>query len=222
MAGAEPQAIVRRHLRPAALGDDLLVMRDRLLGVLHGRRRQRRQRRLRHLDGARAGIEALAEIAALVLLDQRLQRRRPAPAPPGAAAQCRKAGEDAAAVDLLLKSVGLVGPCRAFKPPLRTAQIPRGESPLNAGSRMTSSVAGRALELGDRLVGQKQPVAHAGVEQLVDQFQHALVDAAACRRSGRSCADNKRRCRRPRPRPRHSESGRCVRPASPSPFGSTG
>ena len=47
------------------LRDDALVMRDRLLGVLHGRGRQRRQRRLRHLDGARGGIEALAEVAAL-------------------------------------------------------------------------------------------------------------------------------------------------------------
>ena len=78
MARAEPQrGRLCAHLRPAALGDDALELRDRLLGVLHGRRRQRRQRRLRHLDGARGGIEALAEIAALVLVDQRLRARRP-------------------------------------------------------------------------------------------------------------------------------------------------
>ena len=75
LAAAEPQPVGSRHLRPAALGDDALEMRDRLLGVLHGRGRQRRQRRLRHLDGARAGIEALAEVRAGVLIDQRLERR---------------------------------------------------------------------------------------------------------------------------------------------------
>ena len=75
LAAAEPQPVGLRHLRPAALGDDALEMRDRLLGVLHGRGRQRRQRRLRHLDGARAGIEALAEIRAGVLVDQRFESR---------------------------------------------------------------------------------------------------------------------------------------------------
>ena len=95
MAAAEPQAVGLRHLRPAALGDDAFELRDRLLGVLHGRRRQRRQRRLRHLDGARAGVEALAEIVALVLVDQRLERRvlaeraRGAMPPPASAVACR-------------------------------------------------------------------------------------------------------------------------------------
>src|SRR3954451_5028149 len=75
MAAAEPQAVALNDLRPATLGDDALELRDRLLGVLHRRRRQCRQRRLRHLDGARAGVEALAEILALVLVDQRFERR---------------------------------------------------------------------------------------------------------------------------------------------------
>ena len=55
----------------AVVGDEA---RDRQLGVLHGFRRQRRQRGLRHVDGARGGVEPLAKAAALVLLDQLLQR----------------------------------------------------------------------------------------------------------------------------------------------------
>ena len=40
IAAAEPQPVALRHLRPAAPGDDGLELRDRLLGVLHGRGRQ--------------------------------------------------------------------------------------------------------------------------------------------------------------------------------------
>src|SRR5262249_24110916 len=49
------------------------VFLDRLLGVPDRVARQRRQRRLGHLDGARARIEGLAEVALLVL-DQGLQQ----------------------------------------------------------------------------------------------------------------------------------------------------
>ena len=74
VASAEPQAIIARHLRPAALRDDLLVTCDRGLRRLDVRGRQCRQRRLRHLYGARRRVEPLPYIVALVLLDQLLQR----------------------------------------------------------------------------------------------------------------------------------------------------
>ena len=92
LAAAEPQPVRFRHLRPAALGDDALEMRDRLLGVLHGRGRQRRQRRLRHLDGARAGIEPLAEVRADVLIDQRFESRVLGERPRGCRGARRRGG----------------------------------------------------------------------------------------------------------------------------------
>ncbi len=55
-----------RHRRPAAARRRCpRSARSPASVCLRGRGRQRRQRRLRHLDGARGGIEALAEIAAL-------------------------------------------------------------------------------------------------------------------------------------------------------------
>jgi hypothetical protein len=75
IARAEPQPVDLRHLRPAAARNDAFVVGDRLAGVLRGRGRQRRQRCLRHGNGARGGIEALAEITALGLVDQGLQQR---------------------------------------------------------------------------------------------------------------------------------------------------
>ncbi len=73
VAVAEAQPLGRRHQRPAAVREDALVFADREFGGLHGRGRQRRQRGLRHVDGARGAVEVLAELALLVLLDQRLQ-----------------------------------------------------------------------------------------------------------------------------------------------------
>ena len=80
----------RRDLRPAAARDDAVVALDRLLGVLHGRRRQRRQRRLRHMDGA-GGLHRSPgrTIAFWVLLDQRIEGR--------VLAQRRRVAGDAAA-----------------------------------------------------------------------------------------------------------------------------
>ena len=63
--------------RPAAARHDRLVLADRLRRGLDRRRRQRRQRRLRHQDGARGGIKALAEIGLLVLPDRANAGTRP-------------------------------------------------------------------------------------------------------------------------------------------------
>src|SRR5262249_23811781 len=70
----DPRAVGdRRHLRPAALGDDRLILRDRGLGGLGGRRRQSRQRLFRQPDIARSIVEAGIEAGLLVFLEQLVQ-----------------------------------------------------------------------------------------------------------------------------------------------------
>ena len=61
------------HFRPAALGDDRLILRDRGLGGFGCRRRQRRQRLLRQFDGAGGVVESAAEIGILILPHQLVQ-----------------------------------------------------------------------------------------------------------------------------------------------------
>ncbi len=115
MAVAEPQPLDRRHRRPAAAGEDILVLPDRLRRGVGRRGRQRRQRGLRHVDGARGAVEVLAELATLILLDQRLQKlvlaggaRRPDQGWRGERASAEQ-GEKRAAIWAIAGPAGLLG-----------------------------------------------------------------------------------------------------------------
>ena len=77
MPVADAQPLDRRHRRPAAAPEHLLVAADGRLGVLCGRGRERRQRRLRQQDGARGGIEILAELGLLGSAGSAPAERRP-------------------------------------------------------------------------------------------------------------------------------------------------
>src|SRR6185312_5685905 len=115
MAVAEAKPLDRRHRRPAAAGENTLVLPDRLRRGVGGRGRQRRQRRFRHVDGARGAVVVLAELATLILVDQRLQKlvlaggaRRPDQGWRGERASAEQ-GEKRAAIWAIAGPAGLLG-----------------------------------------------------------------------------------------------------------------